>query len=187
MSMIFEKPITFNEFKKLPKSKPENNLEPGKRYYIKKTGSVEEYTEVLIGTFERKSDFSSYIFRDVAFVVAPFGATRKLPDTFLSKDYEFMEVFDLPEVFEPTEENIRNKNKSIVELSDYIEEKKLEPHNAPTISFFGQEYRKAMGNYYSNGSGGKTKKRLLRKGKKSRKSRKSRKSNKSKKRKGRKM
>lgn len=140
--------ITFEEFSKLPKKKATKNLIAGNQYYIQdaRTEKNYKYTTVFTGTFVKKddSDIGGDIkkmcyFKDVKFIVAPFGTAGK-PCGFSEKKHTFMEIIRTT----PTESDISNKRGNLDELHSFISEKKGEPHDdIPAISFFGKDYRKA--------------------------------------------
>lgn len=144
-------PITFSEFKELPKKEinKKYNLIPGKKYYIQDTSrKLDKYKTVFTGSYTHQKNGSNY-FDDVEFLVAPFGAVGK-PHGFNAKTgSKFMEVID----FNPTELDFKNKNKTITELHEFIHEKKAEPHDkTPNISFMGEDYRKAKSTFYNKSS-----------------------------------
>jgi hypothetical protein len=143
-------PISFAEYKELPKKEvKKNKLEPGKKYYIQDTTrKLDKYKTVYKGIFiEKRGD--SNIFSDVEFVVAPFGTIGK-PFGFNAKSgNKFLEIID----FNPTELDFKNKNKTLEELHEFINEKKAEPHDTtPPISFMGEDYRKAKHTFYNKSS-----------------------------------
>ena len=88
-------PISFAEFKELPKKEvKKNKLEPGKKYYIQDTTrKLDKYKTVYKGIFiEKRGD--SNIFSEVEFVVAPFGMGGK-PFGFNAKSgHKFLEVIE---------------------------------------------------------------------------------------------
>jgi hypothetical protein len=88
-------PISFAEFKELPKKEvKKNKLEPGKKYYIQDTTrKLDKYKTVYKGTFiEKRGD--SNIFSEVEFVVAPFGMGGK-PFGFNAKSgHKFLEIIE---------------------------------------------------------------------------------------------
>ena len=88
-------PISFAEFKELPKKEvKKNKLEPGKKYYIQDTTrKLDKYKTVYKGVFiEKKGD--SNIFSEVEFVVAPFGMGGK-PFGFNAKSgHKFLEIIE---------------------------------------------------------------------------------------------
>ena len=88
-------PISFAEFKELPKKEvKKNKLEPGKKYYIQDTTrKLDKYKIVYKGVFiEKKGD--SNIFSEVEFVVAPFGMGGK-PFGFNAKSgHKFLEIIE---------------------------------------------------------------------------------------------
>ena len=141
-------PISFSEFKELPKKEVNKkyNLIPGKKYYIQDTTSkLDRRKTVFIGSYTHQTNGNNY-FDGVEFLVAPFGSVGK-PIGFNAKTgSKFMEVID----FNPTELDFKNKNKTLTELHEFINEKKAEPHDkTPTISFMGEDYRKAKSNFYN--------------------------------------
>jgi hypothetical protein len=144
--------ISFAEFKELPKKDADkNNLKPGKKYYIQGTRrKLDHLKEVYIGVYINQTHgFNN--FRDVEFLVAPFGIGGK-PSGFSAKSgHKFMEVID----FNPTE--LEFKNKTLTELHEFIHLKKAEPHNiTPPISFMGEDYRKAKKRFHHNSTSKKT-------------------------------
>lgn len=88
-------PISFAEFKELPKKEvKKNKLEPGKKYYIQDTTrKLDKYKTVYKGVFiEKRGD--SNIFSEVEFVVAPFGMGGK-PFGFNAKSgHKFLEIIE---------------------------------------------------------------------------------------------
>jgi hypothetical protein len=143
--------ISFIEFKELPKKEinKKYNLTPGKKYYIQDTSRKKDNLKTVFrGVFTHQSNGHNN-FKDVEFLVNPFGDVGK-PHGFNAKTgHKFMEVID----FNPTELDIKNKNKTITELHEFIHEKKAEPHdNTPPISFMGEDYRKVRNNFYNKTS-----------------------------------
>jgi hypothetical protein len=139
--------ISFAEFKELPKKNVDKKkLHPGKKYYIQDTSRRgENGITVFKGNFTRKNgDWNE--FSNIDFVVNPFNQGGK-PQSFSNKKgFKFTEVID----FEPTEFEFNNKNKTIHELNEFINEKRVEPHdNTPNISFIGKDYRKAKTRFYN--------------------------------------
>jgi hypothetical protein len=131
--------ISFAEFKELPKKKVnKNSLQPGKKYYIINTSTRYEKTiPVLKGTFIQKVG-DRYDFSDVEFVVNPFKEGGKHNGFYNRRELKFYEVI------EPGETEKNNKYTTINELNEFINEKRVEPHDiTPTISFMGKDYRKA--------------------------------------------
>lgn len=141
-------PISFSEFKELPKKEVNKkyNLIPGKKYYIQDTKRKNDNLKtVFVGSYTHQTNGTNY-FDNVEFLVAPFGAVGK-PIGFNAKSgSKFMEIID----FNPTELDFKNKNKTLTELHEFIHEKKAEPHDkTPTISFMGEDYRKAKSSFYN--------------------------------------
>jgi len=146
--------ISFAEFEELPKKDADkNNLKPRKKYYIQDTRrKLDHLKQVYIGVYINQTNGYNN-FRDVEFVVAPFGIGGK-PRGFSAKSgYKFMEVID----FNPTELDFINKNRTLTELHEFIHVKKAEPHNStPPISFMGEDYRKAKKRFHHNSTSKKT-------------------------------
>lgn len=146
------KQIKIDEFNKLPKKGPiqAKNLQPGKMYYIQERDASPKYKYVFVGRYLQPIDHNddigtTYKFEDVKFVVNPFKNTAR-PFAFTPKNNTFFEVID----FNPTELDFKNKNKTIGELSEFITQKRAEPHDeTPSISFMGQDYRDARDSFYN--------------------------------------
>jgi hypothetical protein len=147
------KEITIAEFNKLKKKGPvsSQSLIPGKWYYIYDRRRVDN--PVFIGKylepvkyFNENSVMYNYKFTDVSYLANTPKTRNKIRDVFGNVE-KYFEVID-----EPTKLDIKNKNKTINELNDFINEKKVEPYDrTPTISFFGKNYRKGRSKFY-NGS-----------------------------------
>jgi hypothetical protein len=138
--------ITFTEFKELPKKDVDKKkLVPGKKYYIQETKRTGENagTTVFKGNFSRKNgDWNE--FSNLEFLVNPFNKVVK-PHSFSNK-----KGFKFTELIEPGETEKNNKNKTILEMNEFINEKRVEPHdNTPNISFMGKDYRKAKTRFYN--------------------------------------
>lgn len=145
--------IKIDEFNKLPKKGPiqAKKLQPGKMYYIEERYAQPKFKYVFIGRYtEPRSNNNNdkdiaYKFDDVKFVVNPFKNIAR-PFAFYPKNNTFFEVID----FNPTELDFKNKNKTIGELSEFITQKRAEPHDeTPSISFMGQDYRDARDSFYN--------------------------------------
>jgi hypothetical protein len=148
--------IKIDEFNKLPKNGPitAKKLQPGKMYYIQERSAQPKFKYVFIGRYiEPRSNNNNdkdiaYKFEDVKFVVNPFKNTAT-PFAFYPKNNTFFEVID----FNPTELDFKNKNRTIRELSEFITQKRVEPHDStPPISFMGEDYRKARDRFYNKSS-----------------------------------
>jgi hypothetical protein len=141
--------ISFAEFKELPKRDVnKQKLEKGKKYYIQDTTRKNaKLITVWKGIFIQKNGEWNE-FSDVEIVVNPLFDQGGNPHSFNNKKgNKFSEVID----FEPTEFEINNKNKTIHELNEFINEKRVEPHDiTPNISFMGKDYRKAKTRFYNN-------------------------------------
>jgi len=142
--------IKIDEFNKLPKKGPiqAKKLQSGKMYYIQERDASPKYKYVFIGRYtEPRSNNNNdiaYKFEDVKFVVNPFKNIAR-PFAFYPKNNTFFEVID----FNPTDLDFKNKNKTIGELSEFITQKRAEPHDeTPSISFMGQDYRDARDSFY---------------------------------------
>jgi len=137
--------ISFAEFKGFPKKQiNKNSLQPGKKYYIINTSTRDEkFIPVFKGTFTQKVG-DRYDFSDVEFVVNPFNEGGKPNGFYNRRELKFFEVI------EPGNFEINNKNKTILEMNEFINEKRAEPHDiTPTISFMGKDYRKTKQNFYN--------------------------------------
>lgn len=148
--------IKIDEFNKLPKNGPitAKKLQPGKMYYIQERSAQPKFKYVFIARYmEPRSNNTNdkdvaYKFEDVKFLVNPFKNTAT-PFAFYPKNNTFFEVID----FNPTELDFNNKNKTIRELSEFITQKRVEPHDStPPISFMGEDYRNARDRFYNNSS-----------------------------------
>jgi hypothetical protein len=147
------KEITLETFKKLPKKGPisRNSLKPGTMYYIHDTRRNDN--PVYIGTYvkpvyyynDNNSTSVNYRFENVSYLVKP-SKYKNEPGTIFGNVVNYFEVLYI----EPTSVDIKNKKKTIKELTTFINEKKLEPHDTPpTISFMGKDYRKARDKFYN--------------------------------------
>ena len=144
------KEITWEAFQKLPKRGPfsANSLKPGTMYYIHDTRN--RFNPVYIGTYvgpvhyyNDNSTLINYKFDNVEYLVKPFNY-RNDPGTIFGNVVKYFEV-----PMEPTNLDIKNKKTTIKELKSFINEKKVEPHDAtPPISFMGKDYRKVRDKFY---------------------------------------
>ena len=135
------KRISEQEFEKLPKKAPTVDLKPGKLYYIRDTKASPLVLEddVYIGKFLEK-DGDYFKFEDIDVLVTRRRNTIGKPFSFKNIErYKFMEVID----DKPTSKDIQRKKENIEEIIEYIRLKRAEPHETPTVSFFGKDYRKA--------------------------------------------
>ena len=146
------KEITIAEFNKLKKRGPVSpqSLIPDKWYYIYDRRRVDN--PVFIGKyfqqvkyFNENSVSYNYRFTNVSYLANTPKSGNKPKEVFgnIEKYFEVIE--------EPSKVDIKNKKQTINELNDFINEKKVEPHDTtPNISFFGKNYRKARNKFYNS-------------------------------------
>jgi len=156
--------ITYDEFLLLPKGPPTKKLIPGKTYYIKNgVRKMKSQIDVYIGKFDKISqNGSSFYFDDVEYLV-------KVPTQIKTSGYGksgWIYTEALPT--SPTQEDHERKKIHVSEIKNFLNEKKAEPiDRRPSISFIGEDYRKARNAFNkgtrvrsrSKSSGGKKSKR----------------------------
>ena len=119
-------------------------MRPGCYYYIENISRKQlQYREVYHGKYLRKEDKTN-IFEDVKRIVNPFQETAK-PSGFIN---EFKYI---PDNSIPCDEDRSNKNEAVSELNKQFDELRLRPveENESNISFIGENYRKARGEFYN--------------------------------------
>jgi len=140
--------ISYEEFLSLPKKEPTKTLIPGKQYYIKNgRRKRNDYIDVYVGTFDKTTYFTEYNgkkkeyfqFTELKYLVKPSWGGETISSGFAKSGWIYMEVIPTS----PTEEDIENKKDNMIELKEFIDEQKVLPVEKPTISFVGENYRKA--------------------------------------------
>ena len=135
--------ISFEEFSELPKkSVGKRNLETGKNYYIQESKGKNK--AVYKGTYLSMNDKGDYNrFENVEFVVNPFN-NRATPFGFNNKS-----GFIFSEIMEPTSKEKSMKNKTINELTEFINMKKAEPISITPedYPYIGEDYRRTRDSF----------------------------------------
>jgi len=140
--------ISYDEFLLLPKKQPTKNLIPGNQYYIRNgVRKRNDYIDVYVGTFDRMTSFTKsngkkseyFQFTEVKYLVKPSWGGSVVPSGFAKSGWIYTEVIPTS----PTEEDIENKKDNMIELKEFIDEQKVLPVEKPSISFVGENYRKA--------------------------------------------
>jgi hypothetical protein len=144
--------ITFEEFSKMPKKEVnKTRLKHGRNYYIQETRGSKKtvYKGTFNGTNER-GDYNN--FKNVEFVVNPHRHLGKPFGFNNRRGFKFLEIM------EPTSRERSIKNKTINELNEFINEKRMEPEDiTPDISFIGEDYRTARDRFNTTNNVTKTK------------------------------
>lgn len=143
--------ITLDEFLLLPKGPPTKNLIPGKTYYIKNgVRKMKSQIDVYIGKFKNALTYSDpYGKQHTFFNFTNTKALVKVQGNIVTGSYgKSGWIYQLALPTSPTDEDRKNKKTNIDELKDFIYEKKAEPiENSPSISFIGEDYRKAKDSF----------------------------------------